>query len=196
MPPKNCRDIHWYYQEHTHIRRIFFFRSASWQKKIIMVYCIFLSSVASWKCTNKKTRPVRKLSFNLRRCLGRQERAAARSRFFPDRSIDLSLRLLSCRRRKIPRLCSYQRWECFRHIPEPAVIIDCQALLIHRMSSSLCGWSLSRVPLTRRLVSSVRSFVCYTCCDNSGHTRVNARFPREKLLTMTSASCGAVKFFS
>jgi len=68
-------------------------------------------------------------------------------------------------------------------------IIDCQAPLIHRVSSSLCGWSLSRVPLTRRLVSRVRSVVCYPRCDNSRYIRVNVRFPREKLLTMTSASC-------
>jgi len=68
-------------------------------------------------------------------------------------------------------------------------IIDCQAPLIHCVSSSLCGWSLSRVPLTCRLVSRVRSVVCYPRCDNSRYIWVNVRFPREKLLTMTSASC-------
>lgn len=77
-------------------------------------------------------------------------------------------------------------------------IIDCQAPLIHRVSSSLCGWSPSRVPLMRRLVSRVRSVVCYSHCDNSRYIRVNVRFPREKLLTMTSASCatrGTVSLF-
>lgn len=131
---------------------------------------------------------------NLRRRLRRRERAAARSRFSPDRSIDLSLRLLS-----------------FARYPSTARLRTLGALPAHSRTGSnywLSGSANSShviiimrlKPLESTIDASIgvpREMVCLlsACCDNSGHTRVNARFPREKLLTMTSASCGAVKFF-
>lgn len=200
MSPKNKHHQDWHRRECRHVCIKYFFRSASLQEEIVTVHCTVVFP-------RRANAPIRKrfsflslvrAPFENLTYVGVSGDKSCREVAFSSQSIDSAgtFTLLS---QTIPSTMRVNDGSASGIFPNRQQ----NYWLSVSANSSYVIFIMQLKPLESPIDASIgvpREIGCLlsACCDNSRYTRLDARFPREKLLTVTSARSarrGAVSFF-